>query len=126
MNPIDFSADFPVTGNPRKEEAEMQRRKSRVIVVFAHQIGLVVVCEPGDPLAYLEEMGAGATPFELTASGVDHCQTMAAGAYYGTLILIDDGPGDFPGTREVCASLTDLRPVTAEEWTATVAGDWPW
>lgn len=38
--------------------------------------------------------------------------------------FIDDGPGDWPGSRETTPSFTNPRRVTAQEWSDFLAGDW--
>lgn len=46
--------------------------------------------------------------------------------YMAELVLVDDGPGDVPGTREHLASIRNLRRVTREEWEAFLLDEWPW
>ena len=40
--------------------------------------------------------------------------------------LTDDGPGDWPGSREVRLGFASMRPATKEEWDAHCGGLWPW
>ncbi len=48
------------------------------------------------------------------------------GIYLARLSLIDEGPGDLPGSRECSVEIVDLRAVTKEEWLAYAGGEYPW
>jgi hypothetical protein len=114
-------------GDFAAEEREMARRTSRVLVVFAHGEAMSLVCEPGLPLECLKEIGevrgGGIDAFNLY--GVDY-ETRQDGVYYGVLHIVDDGPGDWPGSREVTVCLKDVRPTTVGEWASHRRGEWPW
>ena len=101
--------------------------KSRVLVVFAYGAGLVLACEDGVALDFIRENGSGASidGFVLDKESVDH-GPQADGVYIGVLSLVDDGPGDWPGSRECAPALRDVRPATEAEWTAHLSGEWPW
>jgi len=101
--------------------------KSRVLVVFAYGAGLALACEDGVALDFIRETGSGASidGFVLDTGGVDY-EPQADGVYIGVLSLVDDGPGDWPGSRECAPTLRDVRPATAAEWTAHLSGEWPW
>ncbi len=115
-----------VPATPEALAAE-HRTKSRVLVVYAHGQALALVCEPGITLDFIHESDSKANTdgFVLDEAVVDY-GIMPDGVYYGVLSLVDDGPGDWPGSREVCPSLSDVRPVTADEWKAHLQGEWPW
>ncbi len=116
--------DFETIETKLTKEA---RSKSRVLVVMMHGEGLCLCCEPGLVLDYLHEGGGSASEdgFVLEDHGVDHAE-LPDGIYVGELSLIDDGPGDYPGTREVCPALSGVRLATVEEWKAHLRGEWPW
>jgi hypothetical protein len=118
-SPVDFSA---------AERRIEQRTKSRALVVMAHGKGLCVSCEPGVALDFIHENDSTATEdgFVLDQASVDYCETLPDGVYYGVLVLLDDGPGDAPGSREFFASLTSVRLATAEEWHSHLRGEWAW
>jgi hypothetical protein len=107
---------------------EEPRRVCRTLFVLAHGTGAALVCEPGAPLEFLSENGHGANEdgFLLEKEGIDFDAGLPDGVYVGTLSLVDDGPGDWPGSREFCARLDDVRLATADEWKAHLAGQWPW
>jgi len=126
--PLDFKdlTLAAVAGEPvRREDSP---RKSRVLVVMAHGVGLCLYCEPGIVLDYIHET-YGFLPedgFPLDKGGVDYDAALPNGVYYGVLSLVDDGPGDWPGSREVCPTLKDTRLATPEEWQAHLTDEIPW
>jgi hypothetical protein len=112
-----------VTGDLEKEK----RMRCRCLVVFAHGQGLVILCESGIPLDYLHDNGSGAGQdgFVLDNENVDY-EKQPDGVYVGVLSLHVVGPGDWPGTYEHEPWLRDVRPITAEEWSYHLGGEWPW
>jgi hypothetical protein len=122
---VHFDIAVPVTSS--EPAGRKERRESRVLVVMAHGNGLCLVCEPGLVLDHLHENGSGASEdgFAFAGHGVDH-EPLPDGVYVGELVFIDDGPGDWPGSREVAVSLRKTRLATVEEWTAHLNGEWPW
>lgn len=106
-----------------------------VLVVFQYGKGAVIckgACAEGDDEAeaverFIDDAGGSGTSgdFSLEAAGVDHAD-LTDGVWMGRLRLVDDGPGDEPGTRECALELYDERPCTLEEWTAFLDGDFPW
>jgi hypothetical protein len=115
----------------------------KALVLFAHQKGHVIMYGDGclpvlgttRPLTEREkEDGAvedfihdmvGPDDFDLEKAGADYAPH-ADGVYVGTLKLVDDGPGDWPGSREVALQLCDTHLATEEEWRAYRDGEWPW
>ena len=123
---LDFTA--AVTGDVEAEEKIAQRAESRVLFAFAYGDGVVLVCEESVTLDFVRDAGNGASTdgFVLSKEGVDFDQSLDPGVYFGVLGLVDDGPGDCPGTREFAVSLSEVRDATPEEWKAHLAGEWPW
>jgi hypothetical protein len=129
FSPESPGLDFSPVGDVEAEEKIARRAKSRVLFAFAHGDGVVLVCEEGAPLSFVQENGNGASEdgFVLSKEGIDvGLDPDVPGVYFGVLGLVDDGPGDYPGTREFAVSLSEVRDVTAEEWKAHLAGEWPW
>jgi hypothetical protein len=104
-----------------------RKATSRVLVAFFFGEGLVLCCEKSVVLDFICEGGIGASEdgFTLDGAGVDY-KLKPDGLYIGVLRLVDDGAGDYPGTREYMPSLADTRLATKREWRAHLAGDWPW
>jgi hypothetical protein len=95
------------------------------LVVIIHGAGLVL-CWDGP--AYFKEFvsdarGGGNDSF--TFDCIDH-EMIEDGLFIVELVLIDDGPGDWPGSRESCLHARNFRQATPEEWKAHLVGDWPW
>ena len=103
-------------------------RQCRVLFVIAHGMALALACEDGEMLKYLQENGNGASSdgFSFDDESVDYDTTLAQGVYIGTLKLVDEGPGDWPGTREYAPQLSESRLATEDEWRAHLRGEWPW
>lgn len=74
----------------------------------------------------LTGLGAGMETFDVAQMNLESELPPADGVYVCELKEVDDGPGDYPGTRETTVSLRRVRPATAEEWAAHCRGEWPW
>jgi len=101
----------------------------KALVVFAFRKGLVLVYNATDVMTqFLQDSGAGSDGFDVDDAGIDYDMTAITvdGVYVAEFRFEDDGPGDSPGTREVCAQFTSLRLATEEEWKEHRAGNWPW
>lgn len=99
-------------------------RISRAVVVFAHQEGYVILHQAfGGVKEFIDDLVG--EQFDLDAVGADFAP-QRDGVYVSELCLIDDGPGDWPGSREVCLSLREVRPITKDEWMFYRDGLWPW
>jgi hypothetical protein len=48
------------------------------------------------------------------------------GIYIAELVFVDEGPGDWPGSRETSIGVRNWRLATAAEWEEYVEGNWPW
>jgi hypothetical protein len=89
----------------------------KALVVFAHGRGHVLVFQGPHNMADFD-------PQTEVYSGRSEGQSY--GVFLVELVLEDDGPGDWPGTREVVLSERNRRLVTDAEWEAHVDGEWPW
>jgi hypothetical protein len=100
---------------------------NEALVVFAHEKGIVLEHNAlGWIREAIQDAGGGET-FSLNDCGVDYDASKATNAIMvGKLQLADDGPGDWPGSREVVLQLLDLRSVTREEWDLYCEGGWIW
>ena len=92
-------------------------RTGLVLVVFAHGSGVVLYEDLHDHVeSFIREGGfALDVPFGLDAVNIDYTPE-PDGVFVGEVVLADDGPGDYPGTRETRAEVRGLRFVTEEEW----------
>ena len=99
----------------------------RALVVAFFGKALALVWDGDEALTEtLDAAGASRLDgFDFEDAGVDAGE-LADGVYVGRLVLSDDGPGDWPGSREVAVSFRDKRPATAEEWASARADEWPW
>jgi len=93
--------------------------------------GGMVLCYDADEhlIAFIQDTGGTRDGgFALDQGGIDYDSALVRepGIYIGRLRFEDDGPGDYPGTREVVVQLTDIRPATVGEWKAHLDGEWPW
>ena len=100
--------------------------QNKAIVAFTHGRGYVLCFDVDETV---EE-----------ASGIDHGESFALenidvsvdydakndGICIVDVSVEDDGPGDWPGSRECCICLKNARPVTKEEWAAFLDGEFPW
>lgn len=109
------------------------KEKGRVLVAFAHGEGFVLLFAGDEVLTdFISDAGASPDGFGLSEVGADvklptaDGSSIKDGVYLGSMKLEDDGPGDYPGTREVCLTVDDLRPVSKEEWNDYRNGEYPW
>ncbi len=100
---------------------------NKALVLFAHGRGFALYYEANSPglSELIQDTGGGLEDFDLEGIGA-HCETPADGLYVYDIHVVDDGPGDWPGSREVAVELRDGRPVTVEEWAAHRRGEYPW
>jgi hypothetical protein len=127
----DFKPIFELSGpEPASieaaEEAWLAKRHLRALAVFHEGLGRVVLCEDGWPLEEVRGMvpgHAGTDGFSL--EHVDH-EPQPDGAYVGVVRLVDDGPSDWPGGREVVPVFAEVRRATKEEWARHLRDEWPW
>ena len=99
---------------------------NKALVIFAHGKGFVISWKAEDSVTrFIEDAGGNQDGFDLELVGVDFT-IPADGLWVGDLKLIDDGPGDWPGSREFALQIYAWRPGTTEEWASFRAGEWPW
>jgi hypothetical protein len=102
--------------------------EGRALVVAAYGLAYVLVWQGCDAIVeYIADCaGAGiAEPFAAAKASLDHAP-LTDGVWIADLKMIDDGEGDWPGTREYALSLVAPRLATNEEWAAHLADEWPW
>lgn len=120
FQPISFDDDAAF------EKDEAVKSSGRALVVVAHTMGFVVSWQAGQYVRdYLHEGGADDVGFPIDRCGVSGAP-IDDGIYIGDLVFVDDGPGDWPGSREVAMELQNVRKATKEEWAAHCDGEWPW
>ena len=113
-------------GDPEKELAEASKSKGRALVVVAYSDPYALVWSAGEYLRdTIIEAGGHTDGFALKNASFDHAM-VEDGLFIAELSMVDDGPGDWPGTREFLLSVTSFRTATAEEWAHHCDGDWPW
>lgn len=99
---------------------------ARALMVFAHGIGQALVYSGPDPVRqFITDTGGDQDTFDTERCPVDF-QDPGDGLYIVELRIADDGPGDWPGSREGILQLHDPKPATREQWAAHCDGDWPW
>jgi len=101
----------------------------KAMVVFAHGKGLVVCWQAQTYVAqFISDAGGGGgtDSFDLDDVGADYNDDIDDGVWLFDLGLVDDGPGDWPGSRECMLQLTNGRHATAEEWAYHRGDEWPW
>lgn len=106
----------PDTATPIRETGYKPDKPSRAIVachgrhgLLLHWVGHAIECERdavGDSLEHLNLLGPD-------------------GVHVWEGVYVDDGPGDWPGTREYRLEGT-FRPLTKEEWESLESGEDPW
>jgi|GEM_PF-2503990 len=111
----------------QKETREVART-GKALVVVAHGKPYVLAWQAGKHLAeVMAGHGADKDGFDPEKNGYDMGPAPNGdGVYVCDLGWVDDGPGDWPGSREVLPSIKTWRPVTAEEWGYQRNGEWPW
>lgn len=99
---------------------------NRALVVFAHGQGLVL-CYSGDEHVkqFISDAGGSSDMFDTETCGVDF-EDPGDGVFIVDMKLVDDGPGDYPGTREVAIQFTNARKATKKEWNMHCDALWPW
>jgi hypothetical protein len=120
----------------RKDQGPAMPEGGRMLLVFFHERellpdggGFCLCWEADDAIGeYIHDCGGSREPFALKDLPVDYdvAAVGAPGVYVARLRFVDDGPGDWPGSREVLLQLHDMRRATAEEWKAHLDGEWPW
>jgi hypothetical protein len=94
--------------------------------VVAHGQGVVLTYQAVSWLTnFIQDVvGGSAESFTLEKAGADY--NLKDGVWVADLDIVDDGPGDWPGSRESLLQVKRAHPVTQEEWVSYLDGDWPW
>jgi len=112
----------------QQERAEKAARTGKALVVVAHGKPWVLAWQAGEALyEVMSGQGAGKDGFAPEDEGFDMGPAPSGdGVYVCVLGWVDDGPGDWPGSREVLPSIKEWRLATAEEWAHHLKNEWPW
>jgi hypothetical protein len=106
---------------------EAKDRVNRAMVVVYEKTQLVVCYSANSWVKELiVECGGGPDTFDAGRMNVDSDVPLEDGVYICDIKVEDDGPGDWPGSREVIPALRKPRRATKEEWAAHCRGEWPW
>jgi hypothetical protein len=117
------NALFDALGERAKEVA----RTGKALVIVAHGKALVLAWQAGDSLYEAMRQGGIKESFAPEDEGFDMGPAPSGdGIYVCDLGWVDDGPGDWPGSREVLPSIQAWRQATAEEWGRHLKNEWPW
>jgi len=74
---------------------------------------------------FIEDWGGSLDGIDFETTATDHAP-LSDGVWIGELRAIDDGPGDWSGSREYRLQFHNERGATPEQWTAHCHGEWPW
>lgn len=118
----DFSGDV----DPTTDLYTGHDEGDALVLHFHGQSMLVCYCGPVRVHDVLDSAGRGSANVSFEDAGMEARGLEEDGAYVGKLSVKDDGPGDWPGTRECVLVFHDARRVTAEEWRRHLDGEWPW
>lgn len=109
-----------------EELAKCGTPANKALVVVCHGIAYVVLYDLGTELEELLLANGGKTDgFTLSHANIDHAE-MPPGVWTVSVRVIDDGPGDWPGSRESAIQFYDERLATKEEWEGFCEGALPW
>ncbi len=110
----------------QQERAEEVARTGKALVVVAHGKTWVLAWQAGE---YLYEImtgqGTAKEGFAPEHEGFDMA-IPGDGVYICDLGWVDDGAGDWQGSREVLPSIAAWRLATPEEWASHLKNEWPW
>lgn len=102
---------------------------SKALVLFQHGTGWCLCSETDIHVGqFIADVGGhGGDGFSFEKCGVVVAETLTDGLYIGELRLIDDGPGDAPGSRECALEFRNAALASANAWRLyTEEGEWPW
>jgi hypothetical protein len=122
---VSFFDDVELTPEQAERAAE-RAATGKALVVVVHGEPFVIAWQAG---MYLSEMmsgqGASGETFAPGECGFD-MEVPPDGVYLCDLGWVDDGPGDWPGSREVVCSIKEWQPATKEQWQHHLKNEWPW
>lgn len=97
------------------------------LVMFAYGKGYILTWVAEEYIAqYISDCGGSVDGFDLDYVTCTYTDPKCDGLMVANLSLVDDGPGDYSGTRECILQLDNWRPATEKEWTDFREGNWPW
>lgn len=96
-----------------------------LVVVYSGRA--IAVCWNGtdDFRSSASDWGVSGDTFDFEDCSIDHAP-LEDGVYIGKLRFVDDGPGDWPGSREAIIQFHDERPATKAEWVSYAQNEYPW
>ena len=100
-------------------------KPNKCVVVYAHGVPQLLGGEVDYDLSQLLSDFGVSLDGSTTLEGVDYPKR-PDGVYIAKIKAVDDGPGDWPGSREVALTLSDVEAITKEQWVAWCSGDYPW
>lgn len=111
------------------EEMKVEQRKEQdkaLVIVFCN-VSYVLMYDVAHEIEEMLLADGGKTDgFALSETNIDHPEMMASGVWTVSVRIVDDGPGDWPGSRESVVQFYDERPATTQEWKAFCDGELPW
>lgn len=105
----------------------MNRIPANKILLISH-VGIAYALEidvEESIMQHIHDCGGDIDGWDLEGADVA-AESLVDGVLVASVKMIDDGPGDWPGSRETIAQLYDVRPATKEEWQASIKNEWPW
>lgn len=104
----------------------MSARSNKALVVCALGAAWVLTYEADDSIdVFIRDCGGNDDGFDLLAASVDF-KYPGDGLFVGDISIEDDGPGDWPGTREYTLALSAFRPATEAEFEAFRRSEYIW
>jgi hypothetical protein len=112
----------------KQERVEEFARTGKALVVVAYGKAWVAAWQAGEHLyEVVTGQGGSKDGFAPEDEGFDMGPAPDGdGVYVCDLGWVDDGPGDWPGSREVLPSIATWRRATFEEWARHLKNEWPW
>ncbi len=124
--PIEWDPPAPCQYCSKEPAIEQRRSSNKALVIVCHGAAYVVLHDLSTEIEELLIADGGKTDgFALGDTSIDHAE-MPPGVWTVSVRVIDDGPGDWPGSRESAIQFYDERLATAEEWQGFCAGELPW
>ena len=116
---------------PKRERLDRKSKESactgKALVIVAHSKALVLAWQVGESLyEVMTGQGGSKEGFVPEDEGFDMAAPGDDGVYVCDLGWVDDGPGDWPGSREVLPSIKTWRLATEKEWSRHLKNEWPW
>jgi hypothetical protein len=114
------------TNTNNEDSPRASTEHNRALIVFAHGEGDALYYTGDDDVQqFIQDCGGWAESFDTINCGVDF-EYPGDGVFVAEMKIVDDGPGDWPGSRESVLQLCDMRPITKDEWRAWLNADIFW